>query len=128
MDNKEVVFSTTDPLDRTIVLKQSTYDNHIKDRHDETAIKSIKQNIEQPSLIIKNNKEQTGDAKRQCYLSFNTTMEKLHINKTVVEFKDENTGEIVTNYICRKINEDISEGGVVYDARFNNDSKRENGI
>lgn len=130
MDNQEkIIFSTTDPLGRRVLLKQSTWDDHIKDRHDETGTINIKQNIENPSCIIENDKTLLEDAKRQCYFSFDTTGGRLHINKTVVEFKENSEkGEVVTNYILRKVNENIIEGGVVYDSKSNCSSTGEDDI
>ncbi|MGL4665961.1 MAG: hypothetical protein ACRCWA_13180, partial [Clostridium butyricum] len=128
-EQEKHIFSTTDPLGRRVLLKQSTWDEHIKDRHDETGIDIIKKNIENPNCIIENDKTQLEDAKRQCYYSFNTAGTKLYINKTVVEFKNNNvSGEVVTNYILRKLNDSIIEGGVVYDVKSNCSSTRENDL
>lgn len=127
---ERIIFSTSDPLGRIVVLKQSTYDEHIKDRHGEEGIEIIKRNIECPNCIIENDTSQLEDAKRQCYFSFNTSYgNRLHINKTVVEFKENaKTGEVVTNYISRKINDNIIEGGVVYDSKSNCGSTRKDDI
>lgn len=58
-----------------------------------------------------------------CILNLQLFNSKLYINKTVVEFKEEkNEGEIVTNYVLRKINESITEGGVIYVSQPNQNS------
>lgn len=119
----DFMFSTIDPLGRTIVLKTYTWDNHINDEHNEVGIDEIKQNIQDPKFIIPNNKETTSDEKREVYFNLKINNSRLYTQKTVVEFKAENTyGEVVTNYILRKMNENITEGGVIYDSSANQDT------
>lgn len=84
-----IIFSTSDPLGRVILLKQSTWDEHIADRHDEKGISEIKENIENPSCIIENEKQSSDGGTRHVYFKFTTLNSKLYINKTVVEFKEE---------------------------------------
>ena len=111
------IFEQIDPLGRKIVLKSSTWDEHIKDRHEEKDIICIAKNIRKPNIIIKNNKETTSTAERHIYMGYTTCDNKLYNIKTVVEFKPlSGHGEVVTNYILRKINENILEGGIIYDS------------
>lgn len=119
--NKEkILFSTTDPIGRNIVLKESTWNAHIANRHSEKEIEEIKRNIESPNIIIENNRSTTSEKKREVYLKL-TTINNTVINlKTVVEFDDDNrNGEVVTNYLLRKLKETVPEGGIIYDCTSN---------
>ena len=54
---EEYIFTTKDPLDRKVVLKKSTLENHILGRHDEKSTNDIKANIKNPKYIIKDTRE-----------------------------------------------------------------------
>lgn len=111
----KILFTTEDPLGRTVVLKSSTWESHIKDRHSEKDIESIKDNITSPNIICENTKETNSDKNREVYFRFTTYGNKLLNQKTVVEFDDEGNGEVVTNYLLSKIKESVLEGGIKYD-------------
>lgn len=121
MYNDEI-FSTSDPLNRNIILKSTTWNDHIKPRHNECDIDAIKTNIENPTYILVNTKpEKDGstvkivDNTRQDYIGLTIIENKLHVIKTIVEFENCSNGCIVTNHILRKANEINTIGGVIYD-------------
>lgn len=122
MDKKEPIFTTTDPLNRKIILKNDTWEQHIKDRHGETGIIQIKSNIENPRYILQNikqkgegNLELIVDYTRQDYIDLIIVEDKMHVIKTIVQFDTENEGFVVTNHILRKAIEIKTWGGVIYD-------------
>lgn len=112
IDN-EYIFSTTDPLGRDIILKQSTWDYHMKDRHGEDGIQNIKINLEMPAYITKNISETTSEHNRNCYFRLINLNDKFYFQKTVVEFKEGSSGEVVTSHILRKSEKG---GGIIYDS------------
>lgn len=111
----KVLFTTQDPLGRQIVLKHSTWETHIKYRHSEKDIDSIKDNVTNPNIILENTKETNSDKNREVYYRYIIYDNKLINQKTVVEFDEDGNGEVVTNYLLRKINESVLEGGIKYD-------------
>lgn len=112
----EFIFEETDPLGRKVVLKSTTWDEHIKDRHPEKGVDDIKLNISNPQIIIKDNEH----TDREVYLRYVINNNKLYTNKTVVAFEEKSeNGEVVTNYTLRKINQTVTEGGVIYDSSKN---------
>ncbi|AOY53707.1 hypothetical protein [Clostridium perfringens] len=124
---EEYIFTTKDPLDRIVVLKKSTLEDHISGRHDEKSTNDIKANIKNPKYIIKDTKEHLNGNERNIYLDLTTSKDndgnlKFRTMKTVVEFKEEITedgtcifGEVVTNYIMRKCSDSSNEGGLLYE-------------
>lgn len=125
---EEIKFDTTDPLGRRVILKTSTWENHIKDRHPEKGPDKIKQSIENPRYIIKNNNgEEFQDSEREIFLDITITNKKLYYLKTVVEYKNDNDyGEVVTNYILKKYNVEIEDGGIIYDVSTQNKEAEDN--
>lgn len=116
--NTPIKFTTIDPLERTIVLKSSTWDEHIAPNHSENDIFAIQDNITHPHIIFRNTKPTQNQNQRNIYMSYKIIDNTLYNLKTVVEFKPiQEHGEIVTNYMLRKINEkEITEGDVLYDS------------
>lgn len=116
--DEPIEFVTSDPLGRNIILKTSTWEEHIKDNHPEKGISMIKNNLENPRYILKNsNGEEFEDSNREVYWDLTVSNSKLYAIKTVVDYKYENNyGEVVTNYILRKYNVNIEEGGIIYDS------------
>lgn len=119
IDN-EHIFSTTDPLGRDIILKQSTWDEHIKDRHGEEGIENIKINLEMPNYITENVGKVTSEYDRNCFFRLINLNSNFYMQKTVVEFKENSSfGEVVTSHVMRKITSNINEGGIIYDSSKN---------
>lgn len=129
--NNDLVFSTVDPKNRNIVLKSDTWNNHIKNRHDECDIWDIKSNIENPRFIIQNIKpkedgssELVIDDSRQDYIDLISKNDKIYLIKTIVQFVNENEGFVVTNHILRKSTEIKTIGGVIYDRNKSENTTR----
>lgn len=121
---ERILFTAEDPLGRMVILKSSTWENHIKDRHSEKGIEQIKNSITNPFIICENTKETNSEKDRQVYFRYTTRDNKLYNTKTVVEFDNDGNGEVVTDYILRKINESVVEGGIVYDCTTTTNTKR----
>lgn len=116
--NTPTKFTTMDPLKRTIVLKSSTWDEHIVNNHSENDIFAIQDNITHPHIIFRNTQPTQNQNQRNIYMSYKIINNTLYNVKTVVEFKPiQEHGEIVTNYMLRRFNEkEITEGDVLYDS------------
>ena len=116
--NTPIKFTTMDPLKRTIVLKSSTWDEHIVTNHSENDIFAIQDNITHPHIIFRNTQPTQNQNQRNIYMSYKIINNTLYNVKTVVEFKPiQEHGEIVTNYMLRRFNEkEITEGDVLYDS------------
>lgn len=133
-------FSTTDPLNRTVTLKQSTWDYKICNYYNtnsngehgnshpemEKLLEIIKSGIENPQFIFQNTRKiMDGDEEkivpndtRQEYIKmyFDKDDFGMRIIKTIVEFKDD-VGDIVTTFKIEKPKKDIKPlGGIIYDS------------
>ncbi len=138
------MFTTSDPLNRTVTLKTETWNNKIANISGENINKihgnshedmvdfldEIQKTIEAPHYIL-NDLEVSGvDSEGKEILSPSKTREeyfRIFINnekaclnsiKTIVEFNDEHThGEIVTSHRMNgKLSRISTKGGVVYDS------------
>lgn len=108
-------FSTRDPLDREIVLKTKTWNNHIVPGHPEVAghLDLIKKTVEDPKYILKDRRRDT----RENYLDLCSLphTQNLQVIKVVVDFSA-GIGSIVTAYPTERIRTQAStQRGVVYD-------------
>lgn len=137
-----MINETTDPLNRTVVLKQSTWEYKILNLYGSNSNKEhgnshpdmtnkvdwVKNCIENPIYIIKdigikqdangNNIEYINDTRQEYYTFKFDEAHKLKAVKAVVDYsKSDSIGEIVTTHIMSgPIKKISSKGGVVYDA------------
>lgn len=137
-----MIFKTTDPLDRSIILKKSTWeekiinlngnndDNSHGNSHVEMKDKLdwVKNCVEKPIYILNDIGLKLGtngdeiqyiNSDRQEYYTFKfDEAETLNAIKTVVDFsKDPNVGEIVTTHVMSgPVKRIKAKGGVVYDS------------
>lgn len=125
-EKDNIIFSTTDPLNRVITLKEDTWSKHIIEEsgHTEVTAEYLKNNVESPRYILRNvkpkedgSKELIVDETRQDYIDIIPMDGKIYCIKTIVEFDESNSGTIVTNYIQRRVTEIKTIGGVVYDSK-----------
>lgn len=123
-----IVFTTTDPLGRKVLLKRDTWLSHIRAKHGEDIIteETIKKNIEDPIYITQNlkpaydgSKELVIDSRRQDYWDVVRGNEHFFLLKTIVEFETENEGKVVTTYLLTKMKEMRTTGGIIYDRKQN---------
>lgn len=128
---KDIKFSTYDPKNRNIILKTDTWENHIINRHNECEVCDIKNNIENPRLIIKNVKpkeegstELVIDNSRQDYIDLIIKEDKVYLIKTIVQFENEEQGFVITNHILKKSTEIKTLGGVIYDRNENKNTTK----
>ena len=138
------MFTTSDPLKRTITLKSETWDNKIANTtgandnkehgnsHQDMIplLQEIKTTIEKPNFIFKDMQvtgiDEKGDEivqeseSREEYFRvyINTADACLNAIKVIVEFdKPHDNGEVVTTHrINGKLSKTKVKGGVVYDA------------
>lgn len=128
------IFMVSDPLSRSITLKSDTYNKKIANidgsndhnehgnSHPDMEVNDIRTSVEAPhfiteSHIIQKDGEQEIKIitdKRQAYYRFD--IEKSSIFKTIVEFDDNNSGDIVTSHRSNKASSIKVEGGIIYDA------------
>lgn len=122
MEDTPKIFTTVDPMNRKIALKDDTWGKHIVEKHDECSIEDIKTNIQNPDYIFQNVKpindgssELIIDDTRQDYIGFVIKDDRLFAMKTIVQLVNGNEGFVVTNHILRRVNEIKTTGGVIYD-------------
>ncbi len=128
------IFTVSDPLGRPISLKTETYNKKIANidgsnnhnehgnSHPDMEVEDIRASVEAPHFITENHIIQKDGEKeiktitdrRQAYYRFD--IEKSSIFKTIVEFADNNSGDIVTSHRSNKASSIKVEGGIIYDA------------
>jgi len=139
-----MIFSTKDPLDRSVTLKQTTWEckvcNHYNTNDDnkhgnshpemEVLLNEVRRSVEQPQFIIQDTKivtNENGDEievineNREEYirLYFNLNTGELNSIKTVVEYDgDKSNGDIVTTHKMTGRIKGIKKGGgnIIYDS------------
>ncbi len=100
-EERPKVFSTSDPLNRNVILYADTLEKHIMERHYTTYDKSqvvddIKSTVEKPEKIYYDKYIDI----REVFIK-----ESSHVSDftfVVVEYKDDNTGIIATSYPVNK--------------------------
>lgn len=138
------MFTTSDPLNRSITLKSETWHNKIinstgandncehgnSHKEVENQLNEIKYTIEKPNFIIKdlepNGEDENGneitkvsDSREEYYRIYvNTSKACLNALKVIVEFDElHEKGEVVTTFNCNgKVSKISTKGGVVYDS------------
>lgn len=133
-------FTTTDPFNRTVTLKQSTWEYKICNYYGtnnngehgnshpemENLLENIKSGIQNPQFIFQNTRKTTIDGKemvvangtREEYIKMYFDEEDcgMRIIKTIVDFKGD-AGDIVTSFKVEKPKKDIKPlGGIIYDS------------
>ena len=137
-----MIFKTTDPLDRSVVLKKSTWEDKILNINGcndgnlhgnshvemENRVDWVKNCIENPIYIVRDigikldtngeDKEYINDTRQEYYTFKFDEADTLLAVKTVVDFsKDINLGEVVTTHVMSgSVKKIKAKGGVVYDA------------
>lgn len=141
-----MMFSTIDPLDRRVTLKKTTWEYKVFNYHNtnddkkhgnshpemEPLLQKVKRSIEQPQYIIQDTKIVTNDDgeeieiindKREEYIRmyFNSTTGELNCIKTVVEYNEQSSGDIVTTHRLTGRIKSIKKGGgnIIYDSTKN---------
>ena len=134
------MFTTSDPLNRSITLKSETYDYKISNKfgtnnnkehgnsHPEITVQDIRNTVESPTYIfIDDEIIREGDNEvcrpsqtREEYIAIaiNEEVGKLKSTKVIVEFENEEKmkGTVVTAFRESKVSKiSIGKGGVVYD-------------
>lgn len=138
-----MIFSTTDPLDRRVTLKQTTWEykvcNYYNTNDDrkhgnshpemESLLPEVRKSIEQPQFIIQDTKIVTTEdgeeievvnENREEYIRmyFNSGTGELNSIKTIVEYDDKSNGDIVTTHRITGRIKSIKKGGgnIIYDS------------
>lgn len=135
-----MLFETIDPLNRKVKLKKSTWEFKIADlfgynsdkkygnSHKDVDVETIKKIISNPTFIIKDTKEELNEKDEKVTVINPNRDEyyKLYINseeccfncqKVIVEFDENEYGDIVTSYKMNgKVSKIKTDGGVIYDA------------
>ena len=124
-ESDKIIWTVTDPQDRKVVLKKSTFDFHIAgtdhDKKDRDFRKKIatqaKKTIAKPEFIIK-------EEQRNIYFSLvkvphENDCIKIKPMKVVVD-ADRIPNEIVTWTVMRKMNDTIKSEAIIYESKSNN--------
>ncbi len=137
----QIVFKTTDPFERNIVLKQGTWEYKILNIHGtnnnqqhgnshpemKDYLQTIQDSIQYPHYIIKDvepREDEHGQTiyipspNRENYIRFYMDEEagQMKILKTVVEHTTQTQSEVVTTHKMRNIKDIKRKGGVIYDS------------
>ncbi len=119
MSNNEIRWKVEDPQGRQVILKVTTYEEHVIGDHETRDAKvreetehNAKQTIISPNIIIED------DASRHLYynaivISENERPQKVKLLKVVVD-SDRNPNEVVTWLSLRK-GEKIEGGAIIYE-------------
>lgn len=121
---------STDPLDRKVIYKTSTWEQKVKEGHrelsesyDEEEFKElIKELVEDPRYIIRDRTQAEFEDQsiRDMYRDavINEEYEKVQIVRAIVEFEEPEAdlGEVVTSWISSKTGDSTGKG-VVYDKK-----------
>ena len=116
-----MIFSSSDPLHRVIVLKEGTWRSKILDKHPEVEeyLDVYKSLIANPYYIVRDLVESEPGKRvphttREEYVDFipSKTDSKIILVKTVVDHVS-NPGEVVTAFISSKLCI-TTEGGIIY--------------
>lgn len=117
--NGEYIFSTTDPLGRTVRLKLTTWNYHITSgdhsrtefNGEEELIRSV---IEDPGFILNNNPDDE-NCTRQKYIDLVDLKAFTSLKNLVIVVDHEHEiGDIVTIIAKSKVNQESTKGGVFY--------------
>lgn len=115
----EIRWKVTDPQDRQVVLRQSTYENHIIDDHEQKDAafrlkmeNQAKKTVTNPQIIIAKN--QRNEYHRMARVPFEEGIEKLKHVKVVVD-ADRDPNEVVTFIASSKVNDTLEAGSVIYE-------------
>ena len=118
--NREYIFTTTDPLGSEVRLKSSTWYNHITGRdNDRYQLKDnidiIKQIVEDPYYILPNNPNVSNDTKQKYIDIVNMEHYSSLMNIVIVaEDDDEGFKDIATIIPKKRLNQESTKGGVLY--------------
>lgn len=107
------MFSTTDPLDRKIVCKSETWNNHIVAGHVimDGNLKSVKNTIEKPDVIYQSSQTPI----RDVYFSKTDSTYYPLFTKVIVQFNESgDSGEIISAWPQSNISGGIDPGGMKY--------------
>lgn len=118
--------NVTDYKGRPVILKSSTWEEHIKPNHPEMDghLHDIEASVTTPLIVTRDMMTVTQGEKEvkvpnpnreECYGIYTTSEDMWRIMKTIVDYST-NPGEIVTSTIVGRGKIDTS-GGVLYDAR-----------
>jgi hypothetical protein len=118
-NDKEYIFTTTDPFGKEIRLKSSTWNFHITGGdHERTELfgeeETIKEVISDPKFILRNDPENPDDT-RQKYIDLVdlNAFDSLKGLVVVVDHQNPEYGDIVTIMPKSRINES-TKGGTIY--------------
>lgn len=116
MSDKKPMFSTKDPLGRTVQLQTKTWNMHIVKSHNELYKQEflVKKVIEKPIYILRDRDYENRENYFQlCHIPQYGCLQLLKVN---VEFL-ENTGDVVTAYtvLNNLFNQASTKRGVIYE-------------
>lgn len=121
MKNKEIRWKVKNPLGQEIILKESTYQEHIDKDHQyedseyrKHAEEQAKITIEKPQMIIRNEDDQNRDMYyRIVTMEYEKEQKKLKNMKVIVE-TDREPNEIVTWILQSKLKDIVKEVWIRY--------------
>ena len=104
------MFSTIDIFGRIVILTSDTWQTHICIRHPEVEpyLREIKQTIEEPCLVTKSSSEPNSQ------LYFDRPLRRDLYLKVVVDIDDNNTGDVATALLQKRLAGADTQGGVLY--------------
>lgn len=114
--NYEYLFTTTDCIGKSVALKHGTFSGKILRKHSELTTDIIKESVESAHLVVVDH----NDSKRRRY--YRTRLNPIEGRnglaniKVVVEETTTEYDEVVTAYIVGNLKNEISKGGIIYDA------------
>ena len=123
-ESNNIIWTVTDPQDRKVVLKNSTFDFHIAgtdhDENDSNFRKKIaaqaKQTIVEPEFIV--NEEQRNIYFSLVKVPYENNLLKIKPMKVVVD-ADRTPNEVVTWTVMRKMNDTIKSEAIIYERNSN---------
>jgi len=115
-ENYKYVFTTTDCMGKSVALKHDTLFSKILRDHPELTVDVIKESVEFAHLVTTDPRD---NKRRRYYRIILNPIEgrnDLTNIKVVVEETTTKYDEVVTAYILGKLKNEISTGGIIYDA------------
>lgn len=115
-ENYKYVFTTTDCMGKSVALKRGTFSYKILKDHPELTTDIIKESVESAHLVMVDHHDNKRRGYYRIILNPIEGRNDLTNVKVVVEETTAKYDEVVTAYTLRKLKNEISKGGIIYDA------------
>lgn len=118
---EEAAFIVRDPLQRSVFLAKSTYQQHILAGHPEVRVPAIRNTVSDADYMCYSS--QSNDCSVYVKSGADRAYPSMSL-RVVVRFPDPASGEVISAWIVRRLSTSDSSGGMLYDRQRDRKPKR----